>query len=236
MYHLAKRRFLFGDERFKEAEAVERCEKNVISINEALDKIANDSILCIGFQSSFKEEIREANDKIDSAKVRLGGPGSMDLLYNLVRLFKSESIIETGVAYGWSSMAILAAIYKNKRGRLISVDMPYPKLNSEQYVGIVVPDKWKSNWKLIRKPDRNGLLEALQAFPEGIDLCHYDSDKSYDGRLWAYEKLWKALKEKGIFISDDIQDNIAFFKFAEAKNKEPLVIKSSEKYVGILVK
>ena len=46
-----------------------------------------------------------------------------------------------------------------------------------------------------------------------LDLCHYDSDKSYYGRRWAYPKLWEALKTGGIFISDDIQDNWAFKEF-----------------------
>ena len=36
---------------------------------------------------------------------------------------KPDLIIETGVAYGWSSQAILSSIH-NRKGKLISVDMP----------------------------------------------------------------------------------------------------------------
>ena len=38
-----------------------------------------------------------------------------------------------------------------------------------------------------------------------IDLCHYDSHKDYDARMWAYPRLWAALRSGGIFISDDIR-------------------------------
>ena len=33
-----------------------------------------------------------------------------------------------------------------------------------------------------------------------FDFCHYDSDKSYQGRMFAYNKIWKNLKKKGIFF------------------------------------
>mgnify|MGYP000232089255 CR=1 FL=1 len=69
-----------------------------------------------------------------------------------------------------------------------------------------------------------------------IDLCHYDSDKSYEGRMWAYPKLWEKLKSGGFFVSDDISDNIAFKEFSEKLNLIPTVIKVRNQYVGVLVK
>ena len=50
-----------------------------------------------------------------------------------------------------------------------------------------------------------------------IDLCHYDSDKSWWGRAYAF-LLWKALKPGGLFISDDIQDNMFFAEFVKLKS------------------
>ena len=67
-------------------------------------------------------------------------------------------------------------------------------------------------------------------------LCHYDSDKSYTGRIFAYPLLWNALQKNGIFISDDIQDNIAFIEFCEQVNKKPIVIEHLGKYVGLIKK
>ena len=67
-------------------------------------------------------------------------------------------------------------------------------------------------------------------------LCHYDTDKSYWGRKWAYPKLWGSLKSGGVFISDDIQDNFAFKEFVEEKGVIFSVIESQGKYVGIFTK
>ncbi|MFV0281806.1 MAG: hypothetical protein ACK5JM_13735, partial [Rhodoblastus sp.] len=69
----------------------------------------------------------------------------------------ARRMVETGVAYGWSSLALLAASEDRPDSRLVSVDMPYPKMNNEAFVGIVVPERFHARWKLVRKPDRNGL-------------------------------------------------------------------------------
>ena len=76
-------------------------------------------------------------------------------------------------------------------------------------------------------------------FPSGIDLCHYDSDKSYEGRLRAYSLLWAGLKLGGLLISDDIQDNLAFAHFSRMTAGKPVVTTDqtgSEKFIGILAK
>ena len=70
--------------------------------------------------------------------------------------------------------------------------------NNENEVGIVVPEYLK-NWTLIRAPDRPGIIQAINKVGGQIDLCHYDSDKSWWGRHYAYNILWKSLKSNGIF-------------------------------------
>ena len=76
---------------------------------------------------------------------------------------------------------------------------------------------------------------------ETIDLCHYDSDKTYVGRMWAYDLLWDALEPGGFFVSDDIGDNDVFRVFAKSVAAEPIVVESERydanvKYVGVLRK
>ena len=73
--------------------------------------------------------------------------------------------------------------------------MPYPGLNNEKYVGCVVHESLKKNWELMRLPDITGIPLALKKFGN-IDLCHYDSDKSYQGRMKSYPILWNALNKK----------------------------------------
>ena len=46
-----------------------------------------------------------------------------------------------------------------------------------------------------------------------FDFIHYDSDKSYEGRMKNYKLIWSMLNKKGCFVSDDISDNSAFFDF-----------------------
>jgi len=173
----------------------------------------------------------DAQERAARSGCKMGGPAYLDLIYAVARLMSARDVIETGVAYGWSSLAFLAAI--GEGGRLVSVDRPYPGAGNEPFVGIAVPEDFKRRWQIIREPDRNGLRKAVAQFPRGIDIAHYDSDKSYQGREFAYPIIWDALKPGGLFISDDIQDNMAFAHFVEEQGLRYGVTQSQGKYVGI---
>lgn len=181
------------------------------------------------------ELIKQAETKIAESGVVMGGAGDLTLLHSAVVALGAKRVIETGVAYGWSSLAILTAL-EETGGRLISVDMPYPKEGKESFVGMAVPDRLHGNWTLIRQPDRNGLKIALRKAGGAIDLAHYDSDKSYAGRMYAYPIIWDALRDGGLFISDDIQDNFAFRDFFGSRSKDVAIVESQGKYVGIVRK
>lgn len=173
------------------------------------------------------------NQKAARSAVRMGGAADLTLLYAAVKSACPKRLIETGVAYGWSSLAILTAISGIPDARLVSVDMPYPKLNNDSFIGIVVPDHLRAAWSLIREPDRHGLEKAIARFGGTIDFCHYDSDKSYWGRRYAYPLLWDALTPGGIFMSDDIQDNNAFAEFVNSRRLRYAVTHCDGKFVGI---
>ena len=166
---------------------------------------------------------------------KFGGAADINLIYNICLKKKPIKILETGVALGWSSFAFLDAINKNKKGILISIDMPYMDKESKDYVGLAVPKKYFKLWKLYKYPDRvilNKILKSNSVF----DLVHYDSDKSYYGRYWFYKKIWPYIKKKGLLISDDVKDNYAFFDFARLVNKKYYLIKNDKKYSGIIIK
>lgn len=211
------------------------CRNNSVDTKEALH-ILYPSNHFTSFKEDQKDIYLTAAFKEKECKVEMGGPGDLDLLYNLTLNMKPKKVLETGVAYGWSSLSVLCALKINKKGELISTDMPYMHKNNEAYVGCVIPAELKSRWRLIREADITGLSKALKVFKKEIDLCHYDSDKSYLGRIWAYPRIWSKLKSKGVFVSDDIQDNIAFKEFSEKLGIKPIIIYSQNKYVGILVK
>ena len=167
----------------------------------------------------------------------MGGPGHINFIYDAVRILKAKNVVETGVAYGWSSLAILAGFLENNESYLYSVDMSYPKRNNENYVGVVVPERFCKNWKIIDRPDITGIPRALKLIGGQIDLCHYDSDKSREGRSFAYPILWKSLRSGGLFISDDIADNLFFAEFVKITGAPFCVIKvKGKQYMGAIRK
>ena len=182
----------------------------------------------------FSSEFKVAKRIVDGLPVKMGGAGAITLLYYLCEHTKASCVIETGVANGWSSLAFLLSL-KNRDGMLISTDMPYAKMRNEDFVGCVVPRDLRKNWTLIRKADVSGLPIALKK-SEYFDLCHYDSDKTYKGRMWAYPLLWEKIRTGGFFVSDDVGDNLAFKDFADSMNMEPWVVRFEDQFVGIMIK
>jgi len=206
----------------------------VVSLGEALQRIG---LSPVGNIPILPEDVvAEARSLALLAKAKMGGPGHLDLIYAATKLSGAQRVVETGVAYGWSSLAILAALADRPNARLVSVDMPYPKMNNEDDVGVAVPARFRAPWSLVRAPDRRGIAKAISLVGGSIDLCHYDSDKSYYGREFAYPLLWNALGSGGIFISDDIQDNFAFREFVEGLGLDFAVTTSEGKYVGVIRK
>src|ERR1700733_4663593 len=68
--------------------------------------------------------IEKAQGRAAKSGYKMGGPGDIDLLYATTLVTSSHAAVETGVAYGWSSLAILSAMDRLGGGRLASVDMP----------------------------------------------------------------------------------------------------------------
>lgn len=188
--------------------------------------------------------VREVEPRWHEAVVRaesipdMGGPGHVDLLYHLCLHLPARSVVETGVAAGWSSLAILLAMDRLGSGRLVSIDMPYPKRGNEHLVGGAVPTELRARWKLVRRPDRDALEPTLERLGP-IDLAHYDSDKSPEGRAYAYPLLFAALRPGGILVSDDVEDNLVFRDFCASHGRRPWVFRKHEdgaNYAGLVVK
>lgn len=216
-------------------ESTNWCKQNCVGQEEALIKLFGKKTFNT-LDVLYSEEIKKAQNIVADCPVNMGGEGAISFLYYIVNELNPKTILETGVAYGWSSLAILLAIKDFDNALLISNDMPYIKMNNEDYVGCVVPENLKSKWQLQRLPDIKGIPLALKKFNNSIDLCHYDSDKSYTGRMWSSPILWKALKVGGLFISDDINDNLAFKHFCKSVDRKPIIIEHLGKYVGVVVK
>ena len=184
----------------------------------------------------IKKLENECNRKLSSLDVKLGGGGNYLLLYFLVRKLKPEIVLETGVAAGWTSLSILRGFERNKKGKLYSSDFPYFRINNpEKYIGILAKDEKNiSDWQLdIRGDDVALPFFVSKISDKTINIFHYDSDKSYSGRINAFNAVKNKLSTNAIIIFDDIQNNFHFKDFVLKNNLEFKVLEFKGKFVGL---
>ena len=217
------------------AEARAWCASMAIDTTVAIRQLGGDEALGQPLASRFPDAYAHANQQQADCPAEMGGAGNGRLLYALAAHLGATQVVETGVAYGWSSLAILLSLRDRPDARLFSVDLPYFHRRNDAWVGCVISPELLAQWRLYRMADREGLPRALRAAGR-IDLAHYDSDKSVAGRAWAYPRLWAALRPGGILVSDDIGDNVAFRDFSAHTGAETIVVGEDNKYQGILVK
>ena len=182
------------------------------------------------------DRIQRAHDQISQTTAMGEGPANMDMLYTLARLPDCNRIVETGVSYGWSSAAVLLALHEREEGKLCSVDMPLALNDNSEIQGIAIDPELKNRWSLYCLPDVSGLPRAIAKLGGAIDLAHYDSDKTYWGRQFGYNLIWQHLREGGLLISDDIEDNLFFKTFVEKERADFAVIDFDYKYIGVIKK
>lgn len=166
----------------------------------------------------------------------IGSGGRYELLYFLTRRYRPRTIVETGVAFGYSSYAFLRALERNgDGGRLWSSDFPFFRMpDPERYVGILVPDELRGAWTLRTKGDAANLPEIL-AEVDSIDLFHYDSDKTARGRAFGCGLVLPRLAPDGVFLMDDVQDNGWFRDHVVARGIDPVVFGASARaFVGAI--
>ena len=184
------------------------------------------------YTSEFKLKAENALSKIN---YNLGGGGIYPILYFLTKLTKPKCIVETGVAAGFSSQMFLKAIAENGQGTLYSSDLVYFRLKDPQkYVGILVEDELKKNWKLFMEGDKINITNIKKEVGS-VDIFHYDSDKSYRGRVFALKQLEDLFHIGTVIIFDDIQDNSHFYDYIQEKQiKEYYIFEFENKYVGLI--
>lgn len=222
------------------AAATQWCKERALNTVEAIAKITG-AVNALPIRDRCSDIFAVCEEKAKSCPVRMGGKANIDLLFYLCEYLQARRVVETGISYGWSSLAFLLSLINRPGTRLVSVDMPYPIPDSDRYVGWIVPETLKSQWKIIRLADREGLPKALKMF-ESVDICHYDSDKTYRSRMWAYAIMWKSLKTGGYLISDDVGDDLGFYDFCCNLNIEPIIVTTPrrnpelKKYAGLLIK
>jgi len=165
------------------------------------------------------------------------------ILYVIVRLFKPEICLETGVFYGGSTCFILNALRRNKKGTLISIDLPGQiwenKLNIDRHhmvghsedipkgldIGFIVHKNLKEHLQLIE----GNSLEEIPKINKTIDMYNHDSEHSFGFVKQEMGLVWDKLAKNSLIIADDIDWSNGFFSFCVEKKLYPLIITDNGK-------
>jgi cephalosporin hydroxylase len=168
-----------------------------------------------------------------------GDPQLVRLAWCLVAHLRPQNIVETGVARGLTSRALLEGMERNGSGHLWSIDLP-PLLEHDlsRETAAAVPKALYGRWTLLRGSSR-GVLPGLTAQLGRIDLFVHDSMHTTRNVLFELDAVWPALAAGGVALIDDVEKNAAIGQFLEAHPEASSVICGSsdgEVQIGCLVK
>jgi predicted O-methyltransferase YrrM len=152
------------------------------------------------------------------------------LLYSLICAKKSNLVIETGVANGISTNAIMNALEISKNsGTLHSFDLLTETSNAY---------KGKGNWQfhlLSAVKTHAQLKNEIQSLPKP-DIWLHDSNHGYRWQKFEYLLAMQSLNKGGILISDDIDASPAWAELAGSVFRKSHIIFDSRKFIGIAFK
>lgn len=173
------------------------------------------------------------------------GPGEISVevakrYYALLRKLQPDVVVETGVANGYSTAVLLAALETNDKGHLYSVDYPfYSDEDAETYrkeldyntpyvdtipgdkdVGWVIPDEYRKRWTLRTGLSQRELPRLLIETITEIDVFIHDSEHSFPCMMFEFELAWHHLSSGGLILSDDLHMNRAFELFVSERGGE----------------
>jgi len=152
-------------------------------------------------------------------------------LYWTVRVLQPRRVVESGVANGRSTRAILLAMKRNGEGELHSFDI-------SNDVGAAVEDELRSRWILHVLPRRR----RAQAFQREvsnltpIDLFLHDSEHTYRWQTMEFRVAWAELRGGGLLASDDVDASFAFQDFARSERVKGFHIVTGRRVFGCIKK
>ncbi len=152
------------------------------------------------------------------------------LLYSLIRSNESKFVVETGVANGISTNAIMNALQQaGKNGELHSFDVLPETRNA--YSG---PGNW--NFHLLPTKNTARKIKGIVSKFSKVDIWVHDSDHGYRWQKFEYLLALASLSDDGILISDDIDASPAWGELAKTHFRKSFIIFDSRKFIGIAFK
>lgn len=123
-----------------------------------------------------------------------------------------ERIVETGVARGFTSAAILTALERNGHGELWSIDLPEVALLKSGEAGAAVSPELRAKWHWVRGSSRTKLPAILRQ-NRPLDVFIHDSLHTRRTMLFEMNLAWEHLRAGGLLIVDDADLSTAFATF-----------------------
>jgi predicted O-methyltransferase YrrM len=188
------------------------------------------------YQAAVDSLWRPQRDSSEPLSVWTARNELLDLVGGLVALMRPAVVVETGVALGFSTATILAAMRANGEGHLYSVDLPHVQYGHQRETGSAVPANLCDRWTL-RLGRSEKLLPPLLREVAPIDLFIHDANHAYSAQLREYRTAWPYLRQGGVLVSDDV-GNPAFVEFAAEVGARPYLVPGSrsDSAVGLLGK
>lgn len=156
--------------------------------------------------------------------------------YAIIRSRRPNTIVETGVCNGVSSLAILLALEENGKGHCYSIDLPYRvdapleefrRETFEEYAGAAIPSDKDPGWIIptelrdrwtLRIGKSQVELPKLRSEVNEIDCFFHDSEHSAPCMMFEFELAWAWLRPGGLLFADDITWTDVFDQFAKVRN------------------
>ena len=141
-----------------------------------------------------------------------GDRAQAEAVWCLVAHLAPANVLETGVAHGLTSRAILEGLHRNGNGHLWSIDLPAvdPALHHE--IGVAVPQDLRSRWTYVEGTSRRRLPELVRGLQQ-VDLFVHDSLHTTRNTCFELDTIWPALRPGGVAVVDDIHRNLGFRSF-----------------------
>jgi predicted O-methyltransferase YrrM len=136
-------------------------------------------------------------------------------------LTEARTVVEVGVARGYTSAALLAAIGPTG-GHLHSIDLPPLDEDAPGFVGAVIPDRLRPAWSLHLGPSSSALPRVLRELG-AIDMFVHDGDHSYASQREDLTHSWPHLRRGSLAVVDDVWSTAAL-DFARNASVPALVI------------
>lgn len=162
--------------------------------------------------------IEERGEGPGEKGVEVGNPmGRTDriTLYAAIRACRPKVVVETGTAAGASATYLLAALERNGRGSLYSID----DARDRSHIGYLVPDRLQARCNL-RYGNSLVLVPEIYREVGPIDFFIHDSLHTYEHMTDEYELFYQLIEPGGVIGSHDILMSNAWRHFIKRHRVE----------------